>query len=200
MDGMFLPLLSPIPGGPAVYWTGSMSRAAEDGTWQFTTGGMPEVGALNYFGAPEGTPLFADLSTAPGGAGFQDGHFGWGADGDLITFWGGLWTGVPQGDDYPSTLAVYAGRLTDGGLTVASRLAVPVGEVGKIVSVAFEPDGVRAVVSVSEGSAGVGDPASANLYLVPIGSGEAVPLGGGIDPPPWDGPAVYGQAPTGFPF
>jgi hypothetical protein len=47
LDGMFLPLMSPIPGGPAVYWTGGMSQAAEDGTWQFTTGGLPEVGTLN---------------------------------------------------------------------------------------------------------------------------------------------------------
>ncbi len=201
IDGMFLPLMSPIPGGPAVYWTGSMSQASQDGRWQFTTGGMPEVGSLNYFGAPDdGSPLFADLS-ANGGGGFQDGHFGWGADGDLITFWGGLWIGAPQGDDYPSEKAVYAGRLTDGGLMSGSRLDIPTdGQTAQIISVEFEPDGVRAVVSVRDFSAGVGDPASANLYLVPIGGGEAILLGGGIDPPPWDGPAVYGQPPTGFPF
>ena len=200
INGVFLPLNSPVPGGPAVYWTGSMSQASQDGTWQFTTGGLPEVGTLNYSGATDGAPLFADLS-ASGGVGFQDGHFGWGQDGDLITFWGGLWSGSPQGDDYPSEKAVYAGRLTDGGLTIGSRLDIPTdADTARIISVAFQPDGVRAVVSVGDTSAGIGDPASANLYLVPIGGGDATPLGGAIDPPPWDGPAVYGQAPTGFPF
>ena len=200
MDGVFLPLNSPIPGGPAVYWTGGMSKSVMDGTWLFTTGGLPEVGTLSYSGTTDGTPLFADLS-ARGGAGFEDGHYGWGDDGDLITFWGGRWSGNPQGEDYPSELAVYAGRLTDGGLSQASRLEIPTdADTARIISVAFQPDGVRAVVSVGDASAGIGDPASANLYLVPIGGGDATPLGGAIDPPPWDGPAVYGQAPTGFPF
>jgi hypothetical protein len=196
-DGVFLPLKAPI-GELAVYWSGSMSRPP-DGAWQFTTGGIPQVGTLSTSGPTEGTPLFADLAT-PGGAGFEDGHFGWGEDGDLIAFWAGRWNGTPQGDDYPSELAAYAGRVTSGGLTMASRLEIPADPDGaRIISITFQPDGVRAVASVGQTSAGIGDPASADLYLVPINGGKAVSLGGASNPPPWDGPAVYGPKPNGFP-
>ena len=196
-DGVFLPLKAPI-GELAIYWTGSMSRPP-DGAWQFTTGGIPQVGALRTSGPTEGTPLFADLAT-PGGAGFGDGHFAWGEDGDLVAFWGGRWNGTPQGDDYPSELAAYAGRLTNGGLTKDSRLDIPADPAtARIISITFQPDGVRAVASVGRASAGIGDPASADLYLVPINGGKAVSVGGGSNPPPWDGPAVYGPKPNGFP-
>lgn len=196
-DGVFMPLKAPM-GELAVYWTGSMSRPP-DGAWQFTTGGIPEVGTLNTSGPTEGAPLFADLAT-PGGAGFEDGHFGWGDDGDLVAFWGGRWNGTPQGDDYPSELAAYAGRLTNGGLTKESRLDIPADPArARIISITFQPDGVRAVASVGRASAGIGDPASADLYLVPINGGKAVSLGGASNPPPWDGPAVYGPKPNGFP-
>jgi putative zinc finger protein len=199
-DGVFLPLYSRVAGGPAIYWTGSMSLAEQDGGWQFTSGGLPQVGQLNFAGESDSSPLFTDL-TQVGGAGFEDGHFAWGQDGDLIAFWGGRWNGVPQGDDYPNELAAYAGRLTDGGLSQASRLDVPTdADTARIISVAFQPDGVRAVVSVGESAPGDFDPASANLFLVPIGRNGAVPLGGAIDPPPWDGPAVFGPEPQGYPF
>ena len=201
VEGVFLPLVSPTS-GLMLYWSGSMSQATQDGAWHFTTGGLPMVGNaadLTVAGTPDGTPLFADLS-GRGGDGFADGHFSWGADGDLVAFWGGLWTGSPQGEDYPSELAAYAGRLTDGGLTMHSRLAIPTdADTARIISVAFEPDGVSVVVSVGDASAGVGDPSSANLYRVSIGAGEAVKIGGAIDPPPWNGPAVFGPEP-GSPF
>jgi hypothetical protein len=195
-DGVFLPLRAPI-GALAVYWTGTMSRPP-DASWQFTTGGLPEVGPLNADGEANGQPLFADLS-GRGGDGFQDGHFAWGEDGDLITFWGGLWTGSPQGDDYPSTIAAYAGRLTMGGLTAASRLDVPTDvDTARIISVTFQPDGVSAVVSVGDSSAGIGDPASANVYRVPIAGGQVTEVGRSTDPPPWNGPAVFGSNPSPF--
>jgi hypothetical protein len=195
-DGVFLPLKAPI-GALAVYWTGSMSRPP-DAAWQFTTGGLPEVGPLVAGTEPNGQPLFADLSRR-GGDGFQDGHFAWGEDGDLITFWGGLWTGSPQGDDYPSELAAYAGRLTDGGLSKDTRVGIPVdADTARIVSVTFEPDGVSVVVSVGDASAGIGDPASANLYRVSLAGGRATPLGISTDPPPWAGPAVFGANPSPF--
>ena len=197
IDGVFLPLRSPI-GGLAVYWTGSMSQSV-DGAWQFTTGGLPEFGPLNVSGEPEGTPLFADL-TSVREAGFENGQFAWGQDGNVIAFWGGIWNGTPQSEDYPSFSAAYAGRVTDGGLTKDSRLDIPTdAESGKIVSVAFQPDGVRAVVSIRDVTAGAGDPASAKLYIVHIDSGEAIPLGGAMGPTPWDGPAVFGPEP-GSPF
>lgn len=193
MDGAFMPLISPLGIESVAYWTGKMAQG-EDGSWRFSQGGMPVVGSFAA-NPPDGKLLFTDLSTA-GGAGFENGHVAWGQDGDLIAFWGGEWTAAPQGDDYPSVLGVYAGRLTDGGLTMASRLDLPVdADVSKIVSIAFQPDGVRAVVSLGDKTLGIGDPVSANLFLVPIGGGEAVPVGGAIDPPPWDGPAVYGEQP-----
>jgi hypothetical protein len=196
IDGVFLPLLSPF-GEQAIYWTGSMSRSEQDGVWQFTTGGLPEVGQLNPAGESERMPLFADLS-GRGGDGFQDGHFGWGADGDLVAFWGGLWTGSPQGEDYPSELAAYAGRLTEGGLSRDSRIDIPLdAESARIISVAVQPDGVSVVVSVGDASRGIGDPGSANLYRVPIGGGDATKLGGATDSAPWDGPAVFGPDPQG---
>jgi hypothetical protein len=197
IDAVFMPVISPRGLVSAAYWTGTM-RQSEDGAWRFVRGGMPQVGSLIERPVPEPEPLFKDLITV-GGAGFESGHVAWGPDGDLIAFWGGQWTAAPQGDHYPNPLAVYAGRLTDGGLTQESRLNVPIdAETARTISVAFPPSGVSLVVSVGDTSAGIGDPASAHLYLVPIGNGKAVPVGGTFEPPPWDGPAVYGEQPNPF--
>jgi hypothetical protein len=168
-------------------------QRAEDGWWVFASAGMPQVGVLDG-DAPDGTPLFEDLSTT-NGDGFETGSLVWGADGDLIAFWGGQWTGVEQGEGYPNERDVYAGRLTEGGLSMASRLSLDLTEQhGDVVSVVFRPDGVTAIVTVSLKPIGDLDPLTADLVLAQIGGGppSSVP---GVDRAPWDGPFVYAPEP-----
>jgi hypothetical protein len=47
-------------------------------------------------------------------------------------------------------------------------------------------------VTIGLSSAGVGDPPSAYLEIVPLDGSRPHTVGGGLDPPPWYGPAVYG--------
>ena len=60
-----------------------------------------------------------------------------------------------------------------------------------IVSVALS-DANEAAVTIGLPSAGVGDPPSASLELLSLDGGAPRTNGGGVEPPPWDGPAVYG--------
>jgi hypothetical protein len=140
-----------------------------------------------------GEPLFVDLEQ-PGGAGFESAQFGWADDGDLLAFWDGQWTGAPQDDAgaYPSSTALYVGRISEGLLSEASVLEFGAAEDGRITSVAFDPDANELVVSVGLPSAGIGDPPSAQLIVVPLDGGEPRPVGGAANPEPWLGPAVFG--------
>ena len=193
LDGVFMPLLSPRDVGQAVWWTGEMQQS-EDGRWVFVRAGMPHLGPLAGE-SPDGAPLFEDLSTT-NGDGFETGNLAWGADGDLIAFWGGLWTGVEQGEGYPDSLGVYAGRMTDGPLTRASQLSLNIDpEVhGQVVSVVFRPDGVSAIVAFTRKLAGDLSPLTSDVVLARIGGGppSEVP---GVSEAPWDGPFVYGPEP-----
>jgi hypothetical protein len=190
IDGVFLPLLSP-DGTRALFWSGTM--APSDGAgWDFSRGGLPQVSgdlrSADFASLWTGTPIFTDL-TPVGGEAFGSGEFVWSPDSDQIAFWDGAWTGAPQSADgtYPSRLEVYAGRVTTGLLSSASK--VPLGDeaVASIVDVALRPDG-GVVVTVRRPSAGIGDPPSS--YLV-IASSDSV--GVAVDLPRWVGPVIYGH-------
>jgi hypothetical protein len=194
--GVFLPLLSP-DGSRAMFWNGTMT--SNGGSWHFSRGGMPQLsGDLRSAGPASpwlGTPLFTDL-TPVGGEAFASGSLAWGPDSDLVAFWDGAWTGVPQSADglYPSQQDVYVGRTTDGLLSQASlveRIEAP--DIAWIVAVAFAPDGNAVAITIGLPSAGIGDPPSANLEVKPLDGGTVRTIGGGVEPPPWDGPAVYGS-------
>jgi hypothetical protein len=192
IDGVFMPQLSPRNVRHAIWWTGEMQRF-EDGRWIFARAGMPQVGTLEG-DAPFGEPLFEDLSTA-NGDGFETGNVVWGSDGDLIGFWGGQWTGAEQGEGYPDPRDVYAGRLTEGGLTRSSRLSLDLDEEhGDVVSVVFRPDGVTAIVTITLAPVGDLDPRQADVVLAPLGGGPPSDVPG-VEHAPWDGPFVYGPEP-----
>ena len=196
ISGVFTPMISP-DGNRALFWSGTMIRS-EDGRWEFSLGGMPQLSGDFRSSGPAspwmGTPLFTDLIPY-GGEAFAYGKFTWGPDSDLVAFWDGAWTGVPQSADgtYPSQQDVYVGRVSTGLLSSASRLPLTLDPNAWIVDVTFTPDGTAAVVTIGLPSAGIGDPPSAYLQIVPLYrvGGDPRTIGGGVDPPPWDGPAVY---------
>jgi len=169
-----------------------------DGTWQFSLGGMPQLsGDFRSTGPASpwiGTALLTDL-TLVGGEAFASGKFAWGADSDLIAVWDGAWTGAPQSADgtYPSQQDVYVGRVSSGLLSSASRLPLTLDPDAWIVDVSFTPDGTAAVVTIGLPSAGIGDPPSAYLEIVPLNGSTPYTVGGGVEPQPWAGPAVYGH-------
>jgi anti-sigma factor RsiW len=192
IEDVFLPLISP-DGNRAMFWSGTMARQA--GSWQFTSGGMPQMSGDFRSAGPAspwiGTPLFTDL-TPVGGEGFAYGSFGWAADLDRIAFWNGAWTGPPQSADgtYPSQQDLCIG--TRGYLFDAAECHPGVAGEGSIVDVTLSPSGAIAV-TVGLPSAGVGDPPSATLTVIPsCCGGEGDLIGGSVDPPPWNGPAVFG--------
>jgi len=194
-DGVFLPLVSP-DGNRAIFWSGTMSN--DGGSWHFSLGGMPQLSGDFRSAGPIspwiGTPLFTDLVPV-GGEAFASGDFAWAPDGNTLAFWNGAWTGPPQSNNgsYPSDRDVYLGRVSSGLLSAASRVVLGIASASWIVDVAFGPGGEFAV---TEGipSAGIGDPPSAVVEVVsPCCGGKPHRIGGGVDPPPWDGPAVYGR-------
>lgn len=193
IDGVFLPLLSP-DGNHALFWNGAMT--SDGGTWRFARDGMPQIsGDFRSTGPASpwlGTPLFTDLVPV-GGEAFASGSFAWGPDSDLVAFWNGAWTGAPQSADgtYPSQREIYVGRISAGLLSVASRLRLVLGDKERVVDVILTPDGTGAVVTIGQASAGIGDPPSALLELVPLDGGPTRQIGGGGEPPPWNGPAVF---------
>jgi hypothetical protein len=195
IDDVFLPLISP-DGNRAIFWKGTMAQGA-DGVWQFARGGMPQLSGDFRAAGPTspwlGTPLLSDL-TAVGGEAFASGKFVWGADSDLFAFWDGAWTGVPQSADgsYPSQTDVYVGRISTGLLSSASKLGLIRPEDSYIVDVAFSPFGTMVAVTIGLPSAGIGDPPSAYLEIVPLDGSRPYTVGGGVEPPPWNGPAVFG--------
>jgi hypothetical protein len=193
--GVFLPLFSP-GGNRAMFWSGTMT--SNGGSWHFSLGGMPQLSADFRAAGPAspwvGTPLFTDLVPV-GGEAFASGDFAWAPDGNTLAFWNGAWTGAPQSNtgSYPSDRDVYLGSISSGLLSAASRVALGIASGSWIVDVAFGPSGE---VAVTEGipSAGIGDPPSAIVDVVdPCCGGEPRRIGGGVDPPPWDGPVVYGR-------
>jgi anti-sigma factor RsiW len=199
--GVFLPLMSP-DGNRALFWSGTMTN--NGGSWHFSQGGMPQLSG-DFRSAGPASPwatsmqLFTDLTPVSGEA-FSSGTFAWGPDSDLIGFWDGAWTGVPQSADglYPSQQDVYVGRVSGGLLSQASlveRIEAPEG--AWVVAAVFAADGSTLALSIGLPSAGIGDPPSANLEIIPFAelplpSGAVRTIGGGVDPPPWNGPAVYG--------
>lgn len=203
IDGVFLPLVSPS-GNRAIFWSGTMALSA--GQWQFSKGGLPQLsGDLRSTGPASpwvGTPLFTDL-VPYGGEAFAYGKFTWAPDSDQFAFWDGAWTGVPQSSDgtYPNQQDVYFGKVSGGLLNADSRLVLDLPEGPWIVSVSISdaafsedtPGGAEAAITIGVPSAGIGDPPSAYLQIVPLGSGRPHTIGGGVTPPPWDGPAVYGH-------
>ena len=193
--GVFLPLVSP-DGNRALFWTGTMT--SNGGSWHFSLGGMPQVsGDFRSTGPASpwvGTPLFLDLIPVSGEA-FAYGDFAWGPDSNLIAFWSGAWTGAPQSPDgsYPNQNDVYVGRITEDLLGSGSRLKLSLSPGDWIVDATFVPDGSAVAVTIGLPSAGIGEPASANLRIVSLDGGKTRTVGGGVSPPPWDGPAVYGR-------
>jgi hypothetical protein len=190
--GVFLPLLSP-DGNRALFWSGTM--ASSNGQTEFSRGGMPQLSGDFRSAGPAspwiGTPLFTDL-TPVGGEAFAYGTFEWAADTAHIAFWNGAWTGAPQSSDgtYPSQQDVCIGSLS--GLLSASSCFPGLAGKGRIVDVTLSPTGAIAV-TVGLPSAGIGDPPSATLTVIPsCCGGEGRVIGGGLDPPPWNGPAVFG--------
>jgi hypothetical protein len=78
-----------------------------------------------------------------------------------------------------------------GLLTAESRLATELPEAAWIVGVAL-PTANEAAVTIGLTSAGIGDPPSAYLQVIPFDAPGGRTIGGGVEPPPWNGPAVYG--------
>jgi hypothetical protein len=194
IEGVFLPLVSP-DGSRAIFWNGTMT--SNGGPWQFSRGGMPQLSGDFRAAGPAspwvGTQLFADL-TPVGGEAFASGDFSWGPDSDQFTFWDGAWTGAPQSADgtYPSQRDVYVGRVVGGGiLSQASRVGLDIVDGARIVDVS--PAGSRLTITIGLPSAGIGDPPSAYIQIFSDEGGEPRIIGGGVNPPPWDGPAVYGH-------
>ena len=190
--GVFLPLFS-RDGTRALFWSGTMA-SSDDGSWRFVSGGMPQMSGDFRSAGPAsawmGTPLFTDL-TPVGGEGFTYGSFDWAADMDRIAFWDGAWTGPPQSADgtYPSQQDVCVG--SSSGLSNADCFPSLAAD-GRIVDVTLSPSGAIAV-TVGLPSGGIGDPPSATLTVIPsCCGGEGDVVGGGADPPPWNGPAVFG--------
>ncbi len=195
-DAVFLPLFSP-DGSRAIFWSGTMT--SNGGAWHFSLGGMPQLSGDFRSAGPGsawlGSPLFADLVPV-GGEAFASGDFAWSADNDHLAFWDGEWTGAPQGADgvYPSQADdAYVGRVSGGLLTSASTLALVRPSDAYLVAVTFAADGSSVAVTLGLLSAGIGDPPSAFLQIVPLGGGSPHAVGGGAEAPPWNGPAVYGR-------
>jgi len=84
------------------------------------------------------------------------------------------------------------GRISESLLTKASRLGLIRPDGSFIVDVVFSPDGTTVAVTIGLPSAGIGDPPSAYIEIVPLDGSTPRSVGGGVDPPPWNGPAVYG--------
>ncbi len=196
IDGVFLPLMSP-DGNRAIFWNGTMGRRGDAGVWEFSAGGMPQLsGDFRSTGPASawlGEPLFTDLVPV-GGEAFASGSFAWGPESDLVAFWNGAWTGAPQSSDgtYPSERDIYVGQISTGLLSVASRLRLVLGDEERVVDVILTPAGTGAVVTIGQASAGIGDPPSALLEVVPLDGGATRQIGGGAESPPWNGPAVFG--------
>jgi hypothetical protein len=195
IEGVFLPLISP-DGNRAIFWNGTMT--ANGGSWHFSLGGMPQLSGDFRSAGPAspwvGTQLFTDL-TPVGGEGFASGAFTWGRDSDLLAFWDGAWTGAPQSADgtYPDQRDLYVGQVSGDLLSASSRLVLDLADGSWIVDVALAPDGAMAAVTIGLPSGGIGDPPSSRLLGVPLDGGPAAEMGGGVTPPPWDGPAVFGR-------
>jgi hypothetical protein len=191
--GVFMPLISPN-GSRAIFWSGTMT--ADGGSWHFSLGGMPQLSKDMRSAGPAspwlGTPLFTDLVPV-GGEAFASGDFAWGGDSDRLAFWSGAWTGAPQSADgtYPNQWDVYVGRVSDALLSAASRLPLDVADGSWIVDVAISAS-AEVAVTIGLPSAGIGDPPSAYLQVVPLDGGSPQAVGGGSVEPPWNGPAVYG--------
>jgi hypothetical protein len=201
IEGVFLPLIS-ADGSRAIFWNGTMT--SNGGSWHFSLGGMPQLsGDFRSAGAASpwvGTPLFGDLVLV-GGEGFASGEFAWGPDSDLVAFWNGAWTGAPQSADgsYPNQQDVYLGRVSGGLLSATSQIDLgnSVTDSSWIVDVALSglQGNYEAAVTIGLPSAGIGDPPSARLVRATnasVGVGGGGGGGGGVEPPSWQGPAVYG--------
>jgi len=193
--GVFMPLFSP-DGSRAIFWKGTMT--SNGGSWHFSAGGMPQMSGDFRSAGPAspwvGIPLFTDLVPV-GGEAFSSGNFAWGLDSDQFAFWDGAWTGAPQSADgtYPSQQDVYVGRISTGLLTSASRLALERPADAFMVHLAFASGGSLVAATIGLPSAGIGDPPSAYLQEVPLDGSAPREIGGGVEPPPWNGPAVYGH-------
>ncbi|MEO8639076.1 MAG: zf-HC2 domain-containing protein [Chloroflexota bacterium] len=192
IDGVFLPLLAP-DGSRAIFWSGTMT--SNGGSWHFSVGGMPQLSRDFRSAGPAspwvGTQLFTDLVPV-GGEAFASGDFAWGPDSDEFAFWDGAWTGPKQSADgtYPSQTDVYTGRVSGGLLSQASRAGLELVDGTWIVDVALSGSGLAITVGLP--SAGIGDPPSAYIQIFRDEGGDPRVVGGGIEPPPWDGPAVFG--------
>ena len=195
VNGVFLPDLSP-DGSRAIFWSGTMT--SNGGSWHFSVGGMPQLSGDFRAAGPAspwvGTQLFTDLVPV-GGEAFASGDFAWSPDSDRLAFWDGAWTGAPQSADgtYPSQADAYVGSVSGGLLSSASTLALVRPADAYLVAVTFSADGSSVAVTLGLPSAGIGDPPSAFLQIVPLGGGSPHSVGGGTDQPPWNGPAVYGH-------
>jgi predicted anti-sigma-YlaC factor YlaD len=193
VPNVFQPLLSP-DGNRAIFWSGTMSN--NGGSWHFSLGGMPQLSGDFRSAGPAspwiGEPLFTDLVSV-GGEAFASGDFAW-APANSVAFWNGAWTGAPQSNDgsYPSDRDLYLTSLDTGLLSASSRVVLGMASDSWIVDVAFSSSGEFAV---TEGipSAGIGDPPSAVIEVIGGGGGKPRSIGGGVKPPPWDGPVVYGN-------
>lgn len=195
VGGVFGPLVS-ADGSRVLYWNGSMTL---DGTagWIFSRGGMPQIAGYDRTAAEwTGTSLFSDLTVAQGGEAFSSGELVWADDSDTFAFWGGTWTGVPQGDAYPDGNGVYVGRASSGALSQASALdlgSMAGGSQGDVSvnDVRLAPDGGEAIVTLAIPLPGDLVAPQSYLRVVPTAGGSPVDVGsGGANPPPWSGPGI----------
>jgi hypothetical protein len=193
--GVFLPLFSP-DGSRAIFWNGTMTK--NGGSWHFSLGGMPQMSGDFRSAGPAspwvGKPLFSDL-TPVGGEAFASGNFAWGPESDQFAFWDGAWTGVPESTDgtYPSQRDVYVGGVSSTDLlTKVSRTGLDLAEGAWIVDVAQSASDMAITIGLP--SAGIGDPPSAYVQIFRDEGGQPriIGGGGGVEPLPWSGPAVYG--------
>lgn len=191
--GVFLPLMSP-DGNRALFWSGTM--ASNGGTWLFSRGGMPHLSGGFWSTGPAspwiGTPLFTDLVPV-GGEAFASGDFAWAPDSDQFAFWDGAWTGARQSANgtYPDQRAVYGSSVTGGLLSQGSRTGLDLVDGAWIVDVAISSSNLAITIGLP--SAGIGDPPSAYVQIFRDEGGDPRTIGGGAEPPPWQGPAVYGR-------
>ncbi len=193
----FAPLVSP-DGAHVLFWSGTMMADGSSG-WVFAKGGMPQLAAYTQApanGAWDGQFLFSDLSIPPGGDAFSSGELTWADDSDTIAFWDGIWTGTPQGANYPDGYAVYVGHASDGHLSQAS--AVAVGDLASgqgdmtVNDVSLAPDGGQVIVTLAVPLPGDLVAPQSYLRVVPAGSGSPTDVGsgGGGATPPWSGPGI----------
>ena len=192
--GVFLPLFSP-DGSRAIFWNGTMT--SNGGSWHFSLGGMPQLSRDFRSAGPAspwiGTPLFTDLAPV-GGEAFASGDFAWGPGQRPIRLLG--WCLDRGTAERRRHLPEPAGRLRRRSerwpAELPRALAIfDLAEAAWIVDVALRRQWWPRSRSACRprGSAIRHRRTSRSC---PFDGGCRRTIGGEAEPPPWNGPAVYG--------